>query len=121
MNKQQVVLAGILAAFLLAGAVAGTGGAGKGLAKAFAEDGGENNEVGREGAAAAAGNEGNGEREGAGEREGGGEESEGAAIGGGLSGLILYGVIAAVVGTIGYTAYKIFASRRRSSVQARSS
>ena len=31
----------------------------------------------------------------------------------GLSGLVLYGVIAAVVGTIGYTGYKIFANRKK--------
>lgn len=58
-----------------------------------------------------------------GEREGGEEfeddDSEGAALGSGLSGLVLYGVIAAVVGTISYTAYKIFAGRKKASVPAR--
>ena len=46
------------------------------------------------------------------------EDDESAAIGG-LSGLILYGVIAAVLGTIGYTAYKVFAGRKKGSVPAR--
>lgn len=64
-----------------------------------------------------------GEEFGAGEEEN--EDSEeGASVGGGLLGLILYGVIAAVIGTIGYTAYKIFIVSRKkapsSSVPSRS-
>lgn len=91
MNKS-VYLAGILAAFLLAGTVAA-------VVPAFAEE--------------------NGERE-AGEREQGesGDDSEGGAIDG-VSGLVLYGVIAAVLGTIGYTAYKIFAGRKKTTVSTR--
>lgn len=142
---KQVLLAGTLAAFLLAGAVAAAG-AGWNAIPAFADDGEDDNNNSNDGnereggdgaasaneAAAAEGERGEnvgdrerGEGAGAGERESEGEfgeddDSEGAALGGGLSGLILYGVIAAVVGTIGYTAYRIFAGRKRSSVPARS-
>lgn len=96
MNKQ-VYLAGILAAFLLAGA-------GTRVMSAFAagdEDRVEDRATNR----ADQGRE-------------DGEDDNSAAIGG-LSGLILYGAIAAVLGTIGYTAYKIFAGRKKGSVPAR--
>lgn len=96
MNKQ-AYRAGILAALLFAGAIAG-------VLPAFAEeDKVENGTANRA-------DEG---------REGGGEDDHSSPIGG-ISGLILYGVIAAVLGTIGYTAYKIFVGRKKSSVPAHS-
>lgn len=100
--NNQVYMAGILAAFLLAGVFAG-------VVPAFADD----EDEGEDGALERAG-EGR-------EVEGEDSEEDGAsAIGSGLPGMILYGVIAAVVGTIGYTAYKIFTSRKKASVPTRS-
>jgi hypothetical protein len=109
MNKQVFLAVGVLSAFLLTGAAV------VGIRPAYAEEDekrGEGTsgtvETGRENTI------------GGGEFGDDDDDSERASIGGGLSGLILYGVIAAVVGTIGYTAYKIFVSRKKTSVQARS-
>ena len=93
---KNVYLAGIVAAFLLAGAVAG-------VVPAFADDDDEDEDNGaREGSSSS-------DREG--DRDDDDDDERGGV--GGFSGLMLYGVIAAVVGTIGYTAYKIFVARKK--------
>lgn len=88
---KQAYLAGIMVALLLAGATAT-------VLPAFAGDE-------------------EGEKGGTTDRFGG-EDDDSAGVGG-LSGLILFGVIAAVIGTVGYTAYKIFVSRKKGSVSTR--
>ena len=97
MNKS-IYLAGIMAAFLLAGTAIGV------AAPVFAEESDAKNK-GEDDSASEGSSQGL-----TGEQEEGGENGAGV---GGLSGLILYAVIAAVVGTIAYTGYKIFASRKR--------
>jgi hypothetical protein len=102
MNKS-IYVAGIVAAFLLAGAITG-------IAPAFADedDDEENGEEERDREGSSIGLEGENDGD---ESEDEDDDERGAV--GGLSGLVLYGVIAAVVGTIGYTGYKIFVSRKK--------
>lgn len=103
MNKRTYYLAGIVSAFLLAGAVAG-------VAPVFADENDDDNEEtgerNREESSIGLADESGGD-----EFEDEDDDEQGGV--GGLSGLILYGVIAAVVGTIGYTGYKIFAGRKK--------
>ncbi|MEO9294319.1 MAG: hypothetical protein ABI347_01820 [Nitrososphaera sp.] len=96
MNKN-VYLAGVLAAFLLAGAAVA------GAMPVFADDDKDEDNGAREGSSSSSSLEREGDH---------GDDDERGGVGG-LSGLILYGVIAAVVGTIGYTAYKIFVARKK--------
>lgn len=90
---KSMYLSGVLAALLLAGVAAA-------VAPAFAEDDEENERGGAFGL-------------GAGEEERGESDDDSGSSVGGLSGLILYGVIAAVLGTIAYTGYKVFVSRKK--------
>ena len=103
MNKSMYYLAGIVAAFLLMGAVAG-------VAPVFADEDGDDEEEarGRDREESSIGLAGESDED---ESEEEDDDERGEVEG--LSGLVLYGVIAAVVGTIGYTGYKIFANRKK--------
>ena len=103
MNKSMYYLVGIVAAFLLVGAITG-------VAPVFAdEDSDGEEEAGeRDRGESSIGLAGEGD-----ENESEEEDDDERGAVGGLSGLVLYGVIAAVVGTIAYTGYKTFANRKK--------
>ena len=103
MNKSMYYLVGIVAAFLLVGPITG-------VPPLFADQDSDGEEEAgeRDRGESSIGLAGEGDED---ESEEEDDDERGAVEG--LSGLVLYGVIAAVVGTIGYTGYKIFANRKK--------